>query len=60
MQDVVKGRGTLNGGNLSAVMARLNMRRPMLVCSARMQADFAARTGMKLPLLTLNSILGSL
>ena len=49
MQDVVKGRGTLNGGNLSAVMARLNMRRPMLVCSARMQADLAARTGMALP-----------
>ena len=49
MQYVVKGRGTLNDGNLSAVMARLNMRRPMLVCSARMQADFAARTGMALP-----------
>lgn len=50
MQDVVKGRGTLNGGNLSAVMSRLNMRRPLLVCSAHMQADFAARTGMTLPL----------
>lgn len=49
MQHVVKGRGSLNGGNLSAVMARLNMCRPMLVCSARMQADFTARTGMALP-----------
>ncbi len=50
MQYVVKGRGTLNGGNLSAVMARLNMHRPLLVCSTRMQVDFAARTGMQLPL----------
>ncbi len=50
MQHVVKGRGSLNGANLAVLMARLNMRRPMLVCSARMQAEFAARTGMTLPL----------
>ncbi len=50
MQHVIKGRGSLNGANLAVLMARLNMRRPMLVCSARMQADFAARTGMTLPL----------
>ena len=50
MQHVIKGRGSLNGANLAVLMARLNMRRPMLVCSTRMQADFAARTGMTLPL----------
>ncbi len=50
MQHVIKGRGSLKGANLAALMERLNMCRPLLVCSARMQADFAERTGMKLPL----------
>lgn len=49
MQHVVKGRGSLNEANVAALMGRLNMHRPLLVCSQRMQADFAARTGMALP-----------
>ncbi len=49
-QNIVKGRGSLNGGTLSMLMEQLHMRRPMLVCSARMQADFAARTRVDLPL----------
>lgn len=49
-QHVITGRGSLHADNLTALMARLNMRRPLLVCSRRMQADFAARTGMTLPL----------
>lgn len=50
MQHVITGRNCLNAANLTALMARLNMRRPMLVCSRRMQADFAARTGLEFPL----------
>ena len=50
MQDVVKGRGSLNHATLSELMEKLSMHRPLLVCSQRMQADFAARTGMTLPL----------
>lgn len=50
MQHVVSGRGSLNHSNLSEMMERLSMQRPLLVCGTRMQADFAARTGMTLPL----------
>ncbi|MGN1369710.1 MAG: iron-containing alcohol dehydrogenase [Aristaeellaceae bacterium] len=49
MQHVVSGRGCLNHKNLSEMMEKLSMQRPLLVCSARMEADFAARSGMKLP-----------
>ena len=45
LQLIVRGRGSLNAVNLTAMMAQLSMRRPMLVCSQRMQADFLARTG---------------
>lgn len=50
MQHVIKGRGSLNATNLAAMMERLNMQRPLLVCSARMQADFIRRTGLDLPI----------
>ncbi|MDD6051430.1 MAG: iron-containing alcohol dehydrogenase [Clostridiales bacterium] len=49
MQNIVSGRGSLDGERLTGLMAQLQMRRPLLVCSARMQADFSARTGMMLP-----------
>jgi len=49
MQHILKGRGCLNNGNLEALMVKLNMHRPLLVCSQRMGKDFAARTGMTLP-----------
>lgn len=48
-QLVIKGRNCLNGGRLAAVMAQVDMHRPLLVCSERMRADAAARTGMLLP-----------
>lgn len=49
MQHVVSGRGSLNAANLTRLMEQVHMRRPLLVCSARMKVDFAARTGMALP-----------
>lgn len=49
MQHVAKGRGCLNGVNIAALMEALAMQRPMLVCGGRMQAVFAERTGMALP-----------
>ena len=49
-QQIIRGQGSLNGGNIAALMARTGMQRPLLVCSARMERDFAARTGMRLPL----------
>ena len=49
MQEIVSGRGSLTGEQLTGLMAQLHMRRPLLVCSARMQSDFAARTGLSLP-----------
>ena len=50
MQHVIRGRGSLTATNLAAMMERVNMRRPLLVCSARMQADFIRRTGLNLPI----------
>ncbi len=49
MQQVVKGRNSLNQANIRALMAQLSMQRPMLVCGSRMQSAFAARTGLDLP-----------
>ncbi len=49
-QLVIRGRGSLRADHLRALMAQLHMQRPLLVCSRRMEADFAARTGMTLPL----------
>ena len=49
-QLIIRGRGSLNGGNIAGLMAETGMRCPLLVCSQRMEKDFAARTGMKLPL----------
>lgn len=48
-QSVIRGRGSLNEGNIAALMAGLNMRCPMLVCSARMQSDIQARLGADWP-----------
>ena len=50
MQHIVAGRGSMTGETLVALMAQLSIRRPMLVCSARMQGDFLARTGVECPL----------
>ena len=49
-QRIIRGRGSLNGANLVQLMERLGMCRPMLVCSARMQGDFTAKTGLVLPI----------
>lgn len=49
MQHIIRGRGSLNAANLAALMAETGMHRPLLVCSQRMKADFAARTGLELP-----------
>jgi len=49
-QMIIRGRGSLNAGNIKALMAELGIRRPLLVCSARMQADFTARTDLLFPL----------
>jgi len=49
-QLVIRGRGSLNAANIAALMAETGMQRPMLVCSQRMEKDFAARTGLTLPL----------
>ena len=49
-QLVIRGRGCLDHGNIIALMAQTGMHRPLLVCSQRMERDYAARTGMKLPL----------
>lgn len=49
MQHVVRGRGSLTGANIAALMEALSMQRPMLVCGARMAVSFAERAGMALP-----------
>ena len=48
-QMIIRGRGSLTAGNIKALMATLNVRRPMLVCSARMQAEIATRLGVEGP-----------
>ena len=48
-QHVMNGRGSLNAANIAALMEKLSMRRPLLVCGGRMQALFAERTGLALP-----------
>ena len=40
-QFVIRGRGSLNAANIAALMAETGMQRPMLVCSQRMEKDFA-------------------
>lgn len=47
-QLILKGRGSLNGAVLAEMMTRLQMHHPLLVCSARMQGELAARIGMSL------------
>lgn len=48
-QHIIKGRNCLNAANLTALMEALSMQRPLLVSGGRMQAVFAARTGLELP-----------
>ncbi|MBQ8555423.1 MAG: iron-containing alcohol dehydrogenase [Clostridia bacterium] len=48
-QHVVRGRTSLCHLQLTALMARLNMQRPLLVCGKRMQQFFAERVGLALP-----------
>lgn len=48
-QTVVRGRGSLNGGSIAALMQALHMEKPLLVCGARMAEVFSRRTGMTLP-----------
>jgi alcohol dehydrogenase class IV len=48
-QLVIRGRGSLNAANIAELTAEMSMRRPMLVCSRRMEKDFSARTGLTLP-----------
>ena len=48
-QRIIQGRGSLNTQKLAALMQKLAMERPLLVCGRRMQAEFAARTGFSLP-----------
>ena len=49
MQHVVRGRGSLTGANIAALMEALSMQRPLLVCGARMAEVFRARTDMRWP-----------
>lgn len=49
-QLVIRGRGSLNSANIAALLAETGVQRPLLVCSRRMERDFAACTGMTLPL----------
>ncbi len=49
-QHVIRGRGSLNGQQIAQLMQELGFSRPLLVTSRRMQPDFFARTGLKLPL----------
>jgi len=48
-QLIIRGRGSLNGRNIDALLAELAVQRPLLVCSQRAAADFNARTGMTMP-----------
>lgn len=48
-QTVVRGRGSLNGGSIAALIQALQMEKPLLVCGARMAEVFSRRTGMTLP-----------
>ena len=48
-QYVIRGRGSLNGGNIAALLEALNVQRPLLVCGARMAEVFRSRTDMPWP-----------
>ena len=48
-QLIIRGRESLNSGNINALLAELAVQRPLLVCSQRAAADFTARTGMTMP-----------
>ena len=48
-QYVIRGRGSLNGGNIAALLEALSVQRPLLVCGARMAEVFRSRTDMPWP-----------
>ena len=47
-QLIIRGRGSLNAANIAELMAGTGMHHPLLVCSQRMEKNFAARTGLTL------------
>ncbi len=49
MQHVVRGRGSLTGANIAALLEALSVQKPLLVCGSRMAAVFRERTGMDWP-----------
>ena len=48
-QYVIRGRGSLNGGNIAALLEALSVQKPLLVCGARMAEVFRSRTDMPWP-----------
>ena len=50
MQHVVRGRGSLNGANISALLEALSVQKPLLVCGRRMAQTLRERVGMSLPI----------
>ena len=51
-QLVVRGRNCFSGAQLARVMADVNMHRPLLVCSQRMQAEILRSIGLDMPVFT--------
>ena len=49
VQQVVRGRGSLNGENVAVLIQELHVEKPLLVCGPRMAEVFLRRTGMTLP-----------
>lgn len=48
-QYVVRGRGSLTGENVAALLEALSVQKPLLVCGDRMAALFRSRTGLDCP-----------
>ena len=48
-QHVIRGRNSLNGANIAALLEALSVQKPLVVCGARMTEVFRSRTGMDWP-----------
>ena len=48
-QHVIRGRGCLTRSNVATLLEALHVRKPLLVCGARMADVFRSRTGMEWP-----------
>ena len=48
-QHVIRGRNSLNGANIAALLEALSVQKPLVVCGARMAEVFRSRTGMDWP-----------